>query len=150
MIKQYALEGGRLAGTFGLYRRVDSDITVKDYDRNLHLKKGDLVFVNFITASRDPDIFPDPLQVRLDRPLDSYIQYGDGPHECLGKAANIIGLTTMLMEFGKLKGLRRAAGPQGHLKFVPKPGGFKVYMKEDWSAFWPFPTSMKIQFDEII
>lgn len=114
------------------------------------MKKGDLVFVNFITASRDPDVFPEPLKVKLDRPLDSYIQYGDGPHECLGKAANIIGLTTMLMEFGRLKGLRRAPGPQGHLKSVSKPGGFKVYMKEDWSAFWPFPTSMKIQYDEIV
>ncbi|KAI5837020.1 heme peroxidase [Morchella snyderi] len=148
-IKKYALEGGRLAGTFGLYRRCASDVTVKDYDRLLHLRDGDLVFVNFITASRDKDIFPDPEVIKLDRPESLYMQYGVGPHECLGKAANIIGLTTMLMEFGKLKGLRRAAGKPGILKAIPKEGGFKVYMKEDWSGFWPFPTSMKIEFDEL-
>jgi linoleate 10R-lipoxygenase len=68
----------------------------------------------------------------------------------LGKAANIIGLTTMLMQFGKLKNLRRAPGPAGELKAIPKPGGFKIYMKEDHSSFWPFPTTMKVRFDDII
>ncbi|KAL7269861.1 hypothetical protein RUND412_007453 [Rhizina undulata] len=150
-IKKYALEGGRLAGTFGLYRRLDADaLVIKDGANNVELKKDDLVFVSFISASRDPEVFPDPLEIKLDRPDDSYIQYGDGPHQCLGKAANIIGLTTMLKQFGKLKGLRRSPGLQGHLKYIPKPGGFKVYMMEDWSSFWPFPTSMKIQFDELI
>lgn len=153
-IKKYALEGGRLAGTFGLYRKVDADARVKDHDRdlnpvNLDLKKNDVVFVNFTTASRDADIFPDPEVVKTDRPEELYMQYGDGPHECLGKAANIIGLTTMLMEFGKLKGLRRAPGLAGEMKAIPKGDGFKVYMKEDWSSFWPFPTTMKVQFDEM-
>ncbi|PWW77608.1 heme peroxidase [Tuber magnatum] len=150
-IKKYALEGGRLAGTFGLYRRVEPDsITIEDNGRDIELRKGDMVFVSFITASRDPVVFPDPLQVKLDRPEASYMQYGDGSHECLGKEANIIGLTTMLMQFGKLEGLRRAPGPQGTLKYIGKPGGFKVYMKEDWSAYWPFPTTMKVRFDDII
>lgn len=150
-VKKYALEGGRLAGTFGLYRRVDAEsITIDDGGRSVPLSRGDMVFVNFITASRDEVIFPDPLEVKLDRPEDSYMQYGDGPHQCLGKAANIIGLTTMLMQFGKLKGLRRAPGLQGQLKHVKKPGGFKVYMKEDWSAYWPFPTTMKVRFDEFL
>jgi len=150
-IKKYALEGGRLAGTFGLYRRVDADsVVLEDGDRELHLTKDDMLFVSFISASRDPTIFPDPLQVKLDRPEESYMQYGDGSHECLGKRANIVGLTTMLMEFGKLKNLRRAPGLQGQMKTIPKPGGFKAYMKEDWSAFWPFPTTMKVRFDDII
>ncbi|KAI5788727.1 heme peroxidase [Pyronema domesticum] len=151
VIKKYALEGGRLAGTFGLYRRVDCDeIVLKDGAEEMTLVKDDLVFVSFISASRDENIFPDPLQIKLDRPEASYMQYGDGPHECLGKHANIVGLTTMLMEFGKLKGLRRAPGLPGQMKTIPKPGGFKIYMKEDWSGFWPFPTSMKVRFDDII
>jgi cytochrome P450 len=151
-IKKYALEGGRLAGTFGLYRRYDgaAPMSVNDGARNIELVKDDLLFVSFVSASRDPTVFPDPLEIRLDRPEASYMQYGDGPHECLGKAANIIGLTTMLMEFGKLKGLRRAPGLPGQMKTIPKPGGFKIYMKEDWSSFWPFPTCMKVRFDDII
>jgi len=151
VIKKYALEGGRLAGTFGLYRQVDCDhISINDDGRQVNLEKGDLVFVSFISASRDKDVFPDPEEIKLDRPEEAYIQYGDGPHECLGKAANIIGLTTMLMQFGKLKNLRRAPGPAGQLKAIPKPGGFKIYMKEDHSSFWPFPTTMKVRFDDII
>lgn len=151
VVKKYALEGGRLAGTFGLYRRVDTDaITIDDGGRPVSVIKDDFVFVSFIAASRDPTAFPDPTQVKLDRPEDTYIQYGDGPHECLGKQANIVGLTTMLMEFGRLKGLRRAPGLPGIMKTIPKPGGFKVYMKEDWSAFWPFPTTMKVRFDAMI
>lgn len=150
-IKKYALEGGRLAGTFGLYRRFDgASMTVHDGAHPIELVKDDLVFVSFVSASRDPIVFPDPLEIRLDRPEEFYMQYGDGPHECLGKAANIIGLTTMLMEFGKLPGLRRAPGPAGMMKTIPKPGGFKIYMKEDWSSFWPFPTCMKVRFDDII
>ena len=149
IIRKYALEGGRLAGTFGLYRRVDADsLTIADGAKQVPLVKNDLVFVSFISASTDASAFPDPHEVRLDRPDASYMQYGDGPHECLGKHANIVGLTTMLMEFGKLRGLRRAPGLQGHLKAIEKPGGFKVYMTEDWSSFWPFPTCMKVRFDE--
>lgn len=141
-IKKYALEGARLAGTFGLYRKVEADgIVLPDGDKNVNLKKGDMVFVSFISASRDPEAFPDPLEIKLDRPEESYIQYGVGPHTCLGKHANIVSLTTMLMMFGRLKGLRRAPGPPGEMKSIPKPGGFKVYMKEDWSGMWPFPTS---------
>jgi len=49
-----------------------------------------------------------------------------------------------------LKGLRRAPGLQGHMKTIKKGRGFKVYMKEDWSSFWPFPTCMKVRFDEIV
>ncbi|KAF8249495.1 heme peroxidase [Wilcoxina mikolae CBS 423.85] len=150
-IRKYALEGGRLAGTFGLYRRLDADgMTIDDGGRSVQLQRDDFVFVSFISASRDPEVFPEPLEVKLDRPDESYLQYGDGPHECLGKHANIVGLTTMLMEFGKLPGLGRAPGLPGIMKTIPKPGGFKVYMKEDWSSFWPFPTSMKVRFDDII
>jgi hypothetical protein len=48
----------------------------------------------------------------------------------------------------KLKNLRRAPGLQGELKKVPRPGGFFVYMREDWGSLWPFPTSMKVMWDD--
>lgn len=107
------------------------------------------------------------MTVKIDRPEDSYIQYGVGPHTCLGKDLNINGLTSLLRTFARLPGLRRAPGPQGQIKYIPKEGGFKVYLREDWSGTWPFPTSkflqaftevnnadillaMKICFDELI
>lgn len=153
LIKRYAMEGTRLAGTFGLYRKVNCSegetVTIQDGPRTLHLGKGDRVFVSFISASRDPSVFPDPLQVKLDRPMESYIQYGTGPHKCLGTNLNMISLPTMLKFFGRLKNLRRAPGIAGELKAVEKEGGFKVYLREDWSGYWPFPVNMKVRFDGV-
>ncbi|KAF8454382.1 heme peroxidase [Terfezia claveryi] len=153
LIKRYALEGTRLAGTFGLYRKVNcgdgETITLEDGQRTVNLQKGDRVFVSFISASRDSSVFPDPEMVKLDRPMESYLQYGTGPHKCLGANINMVSLPTMLKFFGKLKGLRRAPGIAGELKAVEKEGGFKVYMREDWSGYWPFPVNMKIRFDGV-
>ncbi|KAF3905007.1 hypothetical protein AA313_de0203095 [Arthrobotrys entomopaga] len=146
-LRHYVLEANRIAGTFGLYRKANRGLDIVDNETTYHLKRGDVVFVNFITASRDPTVFPDPLEVKLDRPEEAYIHYGYGQHRCLGRDANLIALTAMLKVFGKLKNLRRAPGIQGTLKYVPRPGGSKVYLKEDWSSLWPFPTTMKIMFD---
>lgn len=94
-----------------------------------------------VQANRDPKVFPNPDEVRLDRPMDAYIHYGVGPHTCLGKDASKVALTAMLRVVGGLQNLRRAPGPQGELKKVPRPGGFYTYMREDWSSYFPFPMS---------
>lgn len=41
----------------------------------------------------------------------------------------------------RLDNLRRAPGPQGELKKIPRPGGFYIYMREDHGSYFPFPTS---------
>ena len=56
-------------------------------------------------------------------------------------------LSTMLKTVARLDNLRRAPGPQGHLKAMKVEGGFSVYLKEDGSAPWPFPTTMKVRWD---
>ena len=81
------------------------------------------------------------LEVRLDRPEDAYITFGDGPHECLGKDLNIVFTTAIIKILARLKGLRRAPGPEGQLKSIDRAGGFKLYMDPDWSKFGPYPTS---------
>ena len=57
-------------------------------------------------------------------------------------------LATQLKCLARCKNLRRAPGPQGGLKYTMQ-GAFKVYMKEDWSDFWPFPTTMKFLHDGV-
>lgn len=52
----------------------------------------------------------------------------------------------MLKVLARLKGLRRAPGDQGHLKYINKPGGIKLYMTPDWSEFTPYPTSKLYSF----
>lgn len=153
LIKRYALEGNRIAGTFGLYRKVNcadgETVTVQDGTRTVELEKGDRVFVSFVSATKDPSIYPDPYEVKLDRPMENYMQYGFGPHKCLGGPLNLVSLTTMMKFFGRLKNLRRAPGIAGELKAVEKEGGFKVYLREDWSGYWPFPINMKVRFDGV-
>lgn len=79
--------------------------------------------------------------MRVDRPLESYIHYGEGPHACLGKDASRVSITAMMKVVGRLDNLRRAPGPQGQLKKIPRPGGFYIFVREDWGGFWPFPKS---------
>jgi linoleate 10R-lipoxygenase len=94
-----------------------------------------------VGAARDPVIFPNPEEVDVTRPLERYIHYGDGPHACLGKDASMTALTAMWKVVGRLDNLRRAPGPQGELKKIPRPGGFFIYMREDQGSYFPFPTS---------
>ncbi|KAI9804221.1 MAG: hypothetical protein M1825_001623 [Sarcosagium campestre] len=143
----YGLEATRLSGAFGAYREVVNAATVEEKGKPLHLKPGERVLISFNDIARDPAVFPSPNELRLDRPLDSYIHYGAGPHECLGKGISFVALTAMLRSVARLKNLRRAPGPQGRLKAVSKPGGWIIYMREDWSDYFPFPTTMRVQFD---
>ena len=142
-ILRYAMEAIRLHGTFGLYRTVTGTTTVDDsgFSGQKEVKPGDKVFVSFVKANRDPTIFPDPMEVKLDRPLDEYTHYGAGPHQCLGKDASQIALTAMLKVMARLDNLRPAPGPQGILKKIPRDDGFYAYMTEDEGKYFPFPTS---------
>ena len=132
----YAMEGIRLNGTFGSYRRSTVSTTVTDGDRQVPLNSGDKVFVSFVSAARDPKVFPNPDEVVIDRPIESYIHYDVGEHSCLGKEASMVALTAMLRTVGKLDGLRGAPGPQGELMKIPQPGGFYVYYEGGpWQLF---------------
>lgn len=82
------------------------------------------------------------------RPLDAYIHFGLGPHVSLGCDAGQAGLTEMFRSVFKLKNVRRAPGPQGELKKVLQPGGLCMYMREDRGAYFPFPCTMKICYDD--
>lgn len=131
----YVMEGIRLNSTSGSYRRSTVSTTVEDNGKYLEIKPGDKVFISFASAARDPSAFPDPNKVKTNRPISSYIHYGIGQHTCLGKEASMVALTAMLRTVAKLRGLRRAPGPQGQLKKVPHPGGYDVYMRVSDSLF---------------
>jgi cytochrome P450 len=45
---------------------------------------GHLVAVNLGAANLDPAEFPDPLEVRFDRPVNRHLAFGGGVHRCLG------------------------------------------------------------------
>ncbi|KAL8639900.1 MAG: hypothetical protein Q9226_008813 [Calogaya cf. arnoldii] len=146
-ILHYAMEGIRLNGTFGSYRESTVHDTINDGGRQVPVKPGDKIFCSFVQANRDPEVFPSPNTVRTDRPLESYIHYGMGPHTCLGRDASRVALTAMLKVVGRLDNLRRAPGPAGELKKIPRPGGFYIYMRADHGSYFPFPLTWKICWD---
>ncbi|KAK2858497.1 hypothetical protein FQN49_004673 [Arthroderma sp. PD_2] len=130
-----------------LYRDVTKSAEIQDGVRTLHLKPGQRVVCNLVTASMDATVFPNPTKVDLTRDLGSYIHLGYGPHKCLGFDLCNLSLTTMLKVIGRLENLRRTPGPQGQLKKVPGHAGMTLYMPEDQSSYSPFPSTMKVQWD---
>ncbi|PGG98333.1 hypothetical protein AJ79_08900 [Helicocarpus griseus UAMH5409] len=147
LLVKYFLEGARMKATVGVYREVATRTTIKDGDWELSLKPGDRVACNLVKASMDPNKFPEPNKVDLTRDINSYIHFGLGPHKCLGFGMCITALSTMLKTVGKLENLRPAPGPQGELRRIAGPGGISKYLLADYSGYFPFPTTMKVQWD---
>ena len=53
--------------------------------RGVSIRKGERVVVWFAAANRDPEAFPDPDRLILDRKRDAHAAFGrGGPHFCLG------------------------------------------------------------------
>ena len=147
LLLRYFMEGSRIRATAGLYRDVATETTIPDGQKSVKVKPGDEILCNLVTACQDPAAFPEPNKVKLDRPMESYIHFGWGPHMCVGFGVSKLALTTMLKTVGKLDNLRRAPGSQGQIKKVPGPGGITMYMTPDQSSFFPFPTTMKVRWD---
>ncbi|PGH34606.1 prostaglandin-endoperoxide synthase 2 [[Emmonsia] crescens] len=143
----YCMEGLRLNGTFGSYREANANVLINDGGREVSINDGDKVFVSMIASARDPNIFPTPDEVVLDRPLESYIHYTDGAFTCLGRDAQMVALSSMLRVVGRLDNLRPAPGAQGQLAKVNRPGGHFAYMREDYGGYSVLPTTLKVHYD---
>jgi cytochrome P450 len=48
------------------------------------MKKDDMVLLTIQAATRDPRVFPDPEQVRIDRSPNRHIAFGASEHRCIG------------------------------------------------------------------
>ncbi|KAL2003634.1 hypothetical protein VTN02DRAFT_3018 [Thermoascus thermophilus] len=147
LLMRYFMEGARMRSTIALPREVAKPAVVEDNGKKLNLKAGQRIVCNLAAASMDPVAFPEPNKVRLDRDITLYMHFGFGPHQCLGYGICKIALTAMLKVIGRLDNLRRAPGAQGQVQKIPAPGGLTMYMTSDHSNYFPFPTTMKIQWD---
>jgi cytochrome P450 len=61
-------------------RVVTEDVKVN----GVSMHPGDRVLMNFPAANRDPEVFPDPDEVVLDRAHNRHIAFGVGIHRCAG------------------------------------------------------------------
>lgn len=158
LLKSYALEANRLRpAAWGLLRNTANDTTINDgKNGKIKVSENEMLYTDFVTAGLDPKAFPNPHEIKLNRPRDRYIHHGYGAHACLGRPIVEIAMAAQLKVFARLKNLRPAPGPQGEMKRTipppnpvssdpqPNPGSITVYMKEDWSDWWPFPTQLKV------
>jgi len=101
------------------------------------------------SANLDPEAFPSPEEVILNRPMNSYFYIGWGKHRCLGAQIQVIANAAILRTFARLKKFRAAPGAQGTLKYVSS-GGRKAFLNPEWSNFWFFPTSIVLKFPWLI
>ena len=71
----------RFAGPAALqYRRASVDA---EYG-GARIARGAKVILRLDRANRDPDVFPDPHRLKLDRHPAGHVAFGAGPHACVG------------------------------------------------------------------
>ncbi|MCX4662394.1 cytochrome P450 [Streptomyces uncialis] len=62
-----------------------SRIALEDMEvHGVRIRAGDAVYVSYLAANRDPDVFPDPDRVDFDRSPNPHVSFGHGPHYCVG------------------------------------------------------------------
>lgn len=105
------------------------------------LAPGSGVFVDFMTAGRDPAKFPSPDSVKLDRPYSAYLHQGFGPHACLGRPIVETAAAAMLRQFARAcPNVRPSPGDAGQMKMKLFNGAFPVFLSEDGGDWENFPV----------
>ncbi len=64
----------------GLFRTATRDTEIG----GVQIRQGEKVFLAWAAANHDPAAFPDPHEVRFDRPDSRHVSFGVGAHLCLG------------------------------------------------------------------
>ena len=64
----------------GLSRIATEDVVIQ----GVRIREGDPVYVSYLAANRDPDVFPDPDRIDFERSPNPHLAFGHGPHYCVG------------------------------------------------------------------
>ncbi|MET7683081.1 cytochrome P450 [Streptomyces sp. NPDC005423] len=64
----------------GLSRIVMEEVEIS----GVRMRAGDPVYVSYLAANRDPDVFPDPDLIDFSRTPNPHVSFGFGPHFCPG------------------------------------------------------------------
>ena len=67
------------------------------------IRRGDVVFISWVTANHDPVQFDSPDGVRIDRDVNKHLAFGLGGHRCIG--ASIARIESELMLRDVLRGI---------------------------------------------
>ncbi|MFI1167261.1 cytochrome P450 [Streptomyces sp. NPDC020801] len=97
----------------GLSRIALEDVEIK----GVRIRAGDPVYVSYLAANRDPEVFPDPDSIDFARGPNPHVAFGFGPHYCPG--GQLARLESQLLVdalLDRLPGLRLAV-PPGQVPF---------------------------------
>ncbi|BCM71752.1 putative cytochrome P450 [Streptomyces sp. EAS-AB2608] len=88
-------------------------IAVEDVEiAGVRVRAGDAVYVSYLAANRDPDVFPDPETVDFARSPNPHVAFGFGPHYCPGgMLARLEEELLMDALLDRVPGLRLAVAP---------------------------------------
>ncbi|WEO98827.1 cytochrome P450 [Streptomyces sp. FXJ1.172] len=93
----------------GLSRIAMADVEI----RGTRIRAGDPVYVSYLAANRDPEVFPDPETIDFSRSPNPHVSFGFGPHYCpggqLARLEQELLVDTLL---DRVPGLRLAVPPQ--------------------------------------
>ncbi|WP_261717741.1 cytochrome P450 [Streptomyces sp. FZ201] len=64
----------------GLSRIAMEDVGIQ----GVRIRAGDAIYVSYLAANRDPDVFPYPETIDFDRSPNPHVSFGFGPHYCPG------------------------------------------------------------------
>jgi cytochrome P450 len=91
---------------------------------DVEIRKGDDIIAWTQAAMLDTAAFPDPRQLRHDRPAKAYLHFGGGLHPCAGRAVNAFQIPLLVRAL-----VRRGIGSVGPV---------------EWAG--PFPDRLSLQF----
>ncbi|KOG38580.1 cytochrome P450 [Streptomyces resistomycificus] len=64
----------------GLSRIATQDVGIQ----GVRIRAGDAIYVSYLSANRDPDVFPFPETIDFSRSPNPHVSFGSGPHSCPG------------------------------------------------------------------
>ncbi|MBD0839721.1 cytochrome P450 [Streptomyces sp. TRM68416] len=89
-------------------------IALEDVDlHGVRIRAGDPVYVSYLAANRDPEVFADPDRIDPDRAPRPHLSFGNGPHYCTGAVLARL-QTELLLDtlLDRLPDLRLAVAPE--------------------------------------
>ncbi|EYT78950.1 MULTISPECIES: cytochrome P450 [unclassified Streptomyces] len=93
----------------GLSRIALEDVEIK----GVRIRAGDAIYVSYLSANRDPEVFPDPERIDFTRSPNPHVAFGFGPHYCPGgQLARMESELLVDALLDRLPGLRLAVAPE--------------------------------------
>ncbi|GAA4003962.1 cytochrome P450 [Streptomyces marokkonensis] len=113
----------------GLSRIALEDVEIK----GVRIRAGDAVYVSYLAANRDPEVFPDPDTIDFTRGPNPHVSFGFGPHYCPGgMLARLESELLVDAVLDRVPGLRLAVPPEG----VPFKKGALIRGPEALPVTW--------------